>query len=179
MAKLWLEWNSTTTQEARNKANDDLNYVETCRIFAKTVRKWGAIRGELAKLWLEWNYDNNTASTKTGTQSTTGTKNMRTVLKCLFTMARTCWNVARGAWLFNVGITSCRRIKLRHFNNARPFWNKSFIQSMVWRLPTYSNDDILSTTIHQEPTQYCFFCFCILWHFTKCDVSVHCTFCDR
>jgi hypothetical protein len=24
-----------------------------------------------------------------------------------------------------------------------------------------------------------FFCFCILWHFTKCDVSVHCTFCDR
>ena len=23
---------------------------------------------------------------------------------------------------------------------------------MVWHSPTYSNDDILSTTIHQEPT---------------------------
>ncbi len=39
MAKLWLEWNSTTTQEARNKANDNLNYVETCRIFAKNSTK--------------------------------------------------------------------------------------------------------------------------------------------
>ncbi len=41
------------------------------------------------------------------------------------------WRVA--AWLFNVGITSCRRIELRHFNNARPFWNKWFIHlGMVW-----------------------------------------------
>ncbi len=46
----------------------------------------------------------------------------------------------------------CRRINIRHFNNARPFWNKWFIQGMVWRSPTYSNDDILSTTIHQETT---------------------------
>jgi hypothetical protein len=37
---LWLEWNSTTTQETRNKANGELNDVNTC----KNV-----------KLWLEWN----------------------------------------------------------------------------------------------------------------------------
>ena len=37
------------------------------------------------------------------------------------------WRVA--AWLFNVGITSCRRIKLRHFNNARPFWNECIFTS--------------------------------------------------
>jgi hypothetical protein len=40
----------------------------------------------------------------------------------------------------------------RHFNNARPFWNKCLFRSMVWHSPTYSNDDILSTTIYQEPT---------------------------
>jgi hypothetical protein len=100
MAKLWLEWNSTTTQQARNKANDDLNDVTTCRIFAKKIRKCGAIRGKMAKLWLEWNYNNNTASTKTGTQLTTGMENVRTVLKCLLTMARTCRNVARGCVAF-------------------------------------------------------------------------------
>ncbi len=44
--------------------------------------------------------NNKTASTKTGTQSTTGTKNMRPVLKCLFTMARMCRNVARGCVTF-------------------------------------------------------------------------------
>jgi hypothetical protein len=37
---LWLEWNSTTTQETRNKANGEFNDVNTC----KNV-----------KLWLEWN----------------------------------------------------------------------------------------------------------------------------
>ena len=37
---LWLEWNSTTTQDTRNKANGEFNDVNTC----KNV-----------KLWLEWN----------------------------------------------------------------------------------------------------------------------------
>jgi hypothetical protein len=69
LAKLWLEWNSTTTQQARNKANGDIKDVKTCRIFAINIRKRGSIRGEMAKLWLEWNYDNNTASTKTGTKN--------------------------------------------------------------------------------------------------------------
>ncbi len=88
LAKLWLEWDSTTTQHARNKANGDIKDVETCRIFAINIRKRGKIRGEMAKLWLEWNYDNNTASTKTGMKKT-GTKNMRTVLKCLFEICAT------------------------------------------------------------------------------------------
>jgi hypothetical protein len=39
-----------------------------------------------------------------------------------------------------------------HVSNSRPFWNKCLFRSMVWHSPTYSNDDILPTTIHQEPT---------------------------
>ncbi len=31
--------------------------------------------------------------------------------------------------------------KTTHVNNSRSFWNKWFIHSMVWRLPTYSKDD--------------------------------------
>jgi hypothetical protein len=68
LAKLWLECDSTTTQQARNKANGDIKDVETCLIFAINIRKRGKIRCGMAKLWLEWNYDNNTASTKTGTK---------------------------------------------------------------------------------------------------------------
>jgi hypothetical protein len=37
-AKLWLEWNSTTTQKARNKANGDIIDVKSCRIFAKNTK---------------------------------------------------------------------------------------------------------------------------------------------
>jgi hypothetical protein len=33
--KLWLEWNSTTTQQAQNKANDETDDVKTCQIFEK------------------------------------------------------------------------------------------------------------------------------------------------
>ena len=39
-----------------------------------------------------------------------------------------------------------------HVSKSRPFWNKYLFRSMVWHSPTYSNDDILPTTIHQEPT---------------------------
>ena len=49
MAKLWLEWDSTTTQQARNEANGDIKDVKTCRIFAINIRKRGSIRGEMAK----------------------------------------------------------------------------------------------------------------------------------
>ena len=35
LAKLWLECDSTTTQQARNKANGGIKDVKTCRIFAK------------------------------------------------------------------------------------------------------------------------------------------------
>jgi hypothetical protein len=30
---------------------------------------------------------------------------------------------------------NCRRINIRHFNNARPFWNKCLFLSMVWLYP--------------------------------------------
>ena len=46
MAKLWLEWNSTTTQKARNKANGDIKDVKTCRIFAINIRKRGSLHGK-------------------------------------------------------------------------------------------------------------------------------------
>jgi hypothetical protein len=65
MARLWLEWNSTTTQQAQNKANEDLYDVKTCRIFARKkneneelfAAKW---RKTVAGVRL----DNNTDSTK-------------------------------------------------------------------------------------------------------------------
>ena len=39
-SELWLEWNSTTTQTTRNKANGEVDDINTCKI---------------VKLWLEWN----------------------------------------------------------------------------------------------------------------------------
>jgi hypothetical protein len=64
MAKLWLEWDSTTTQQARNKANGDIKDVKTCRIFAEKIRKRGAIRGEMAKTVAGEKLNNNTDRTK-------------------------------------------------------------------------------------------------------------------
>ena len=93
--KLWLEWNSTTTQIARNRNainNRDKKYEDRLEMFVHNGH-------------------------------------VRVVT----------WRVA--AWLFNVGITSCRRINIRHFNNARPFWNKWFIIYMVWRTYSNSKDD--------------------------------------
>jgi hypothetical protein len=46
LAKLWLEWDSTTTQQAQHKANDDMDATNTCRIFVKIIRKWGGITEE-------------------------------------------------------------------------------------------------------------------------------------
>ena len=41
--KLWLEWNSTTTQETRNKANGEINDVKTYEFseITKTKALWG------------------------------------------------------------------------------------------------------------------------------------------
>ena len=64
MAKLWLEWNSTTTQRARNKANGDIKDVKTCRIFAINTRKRGTIRGEIGETVVGVELNNNTGSTK-------------------------------------------------------------------------------------------------------------------
>ena len=64
MAKLWLEWNSTTTQKARNKANGDIKDVKTCRIFAINTRKRGTIRGEIGETVAGVELNNNTESTK-------------------------------------------------------------------------------------------------------------------
>ncbi len=46
LAKLWLEWNSTTTQREGNKANGDIKDVKTCRIFAINIRKRGSLHGK-------------------------------------------------------------------------------------------------------------------------------------
>jgi len=64
LAKLWLEWNSTTTQKARNKANGDIKDVKTCRIFAINTRKRGTIRGEIGETVAGVELNNNTESTK-------------------------------------------------------------------------------------------------------------------
>ncbi len=39
MAKLWLEWDSTTTQQARNKVNGELNDVKTFKFSGITKNK--------------------------------------------------------------------------------------------------------------------------------------------
>ena len=64
LAKLWLEWNSTTTQKALNKANGDIKDVKTCRIFAISIRKRGIIHGKNGETVAGVRLDNNTASTK-------------------------------------------------------------------------------------------------------------------
>ncbi len=53
--------------------------------------------------------------------------------------------------------------KTIHVSKSRPFWNKCLFRSMVWHSPTYSNDDILPTTIHQEPTPLPFFAHSLLF----------------
>jgi hypothetical protein len=53
MAKLWLEWDSTTTQQARNKANGGIKDVKTCRIFAKKYENEELFAAKWRKLWLE------------------------------------------------------------------------------------------------------------------------------
>jgi hypothetical protein len=64
LAKLWLEWDSTTTQKALNKANGDIKDVKTCRIFAINTRKRGTIRGEIGETVAGVELNNNTESTK-------------------------------------------------------------------------------------------------------------------
>jgi hypothetical protein len=54
MARLWLEWNSTTTQQAQNKANEDLYDVKTCRIFARNKNENEELfAAKWRELWLE------------------------------------------------------------------------------------------------------------------------------
>ncbi len=145
MAKLWLECGSTTTQQARNKVNGDIKDVKTCRIFAINIWKRGSIRGEMAKLGLEWNYNNNTASTKTGTKQQ-GRK-----------IRGPSWNVCSNGhdtgvmnW-YNAGLRVISKTsglpivgdsKTIHVSKSRPFWNKCFILSMVWYTVIHSKDDI-------------------------------------
>ncbi len=70
---IWMLRNLSNFRKNRTNMRR-IKDVKTCRIFAIKIRKRGTIRGEMAKLWLEWNYDNNTVSTKTGTQSQQGRK---------------------------------------------------------------------------------------------------------
>jgi hypothetical protein len=55
LAKLWLEWNSTTTQKALNLSN-----------FRETLRKWGASHWKIGETVAGVELNNNTESTKQG-----------------------------------------------------------------------------------------------------------------
>ncbi len=77
------------TCECRNErswSNATTTTKQQERIYRRRRNLSNFRKNNEAKLWLERSYNNNTASTKSGTQRTTGTKNMRTVLKCLFTI---------------------------------------------------------------------------------------------
>jgi hypothetical protein len=111
-SKRWSEWR-------QNLSNFREKQYENEEQFAA---KW-------RKLWLEWN-------STTTQQARKPERNQQQGRKIWGPSWNVCsqwhvrvvtWRVA--AWLFNVGITSCRRIKLRHFNNARPFWNKCVFTS--------------------------------------------------
>jgi hypothetical protein len=88
-------WSGTQQQLSNNNTKRTMIWMTSkpVEFSRKTVRKWGAIRGEMAKTVAGVELNNNTDSTKTRTQTTTGTKNMRTVLKCLFEICTTmmCW----------------------------------------------------------------------------------------
>ncbi len=85
MAKLWLEWDSTTTQQARNKANGDYIWRQNLRIwnektdptnFSETLTKMRSI----SRRHCGWS-----GASTTTQKYETGEK---TVLKCLFKWAR-------------------------------------------------------------------------------------------
>ncbi len=60
-------------------------------------------------------------------------------------------NVCFDSYIWHIYITCiCRRINIRHFNNARPFWNKWFILYKVSWMCNHSKDDIY--TVHQSIT---------------------------
>ncbi len=145
MVLLWLECNSTTTQQTRKS------------------RKPGGC--EATKLWLERCYNKRTTNeandeTKKSVEFSeqrifTKTRS-KTVLKGLFEWGATTCVRGIGAGLRVRSKTSGLPIvgdsKTVHVNKSRPFWNKCLFIGMVWRAPTYSNDDISSTHINQLPT---------------------------
>jgi hypothetical protein len=96
----------------KNKANDDTKDSESCRIFVNSHENEERIHGGATKLWMERGYNKQHNNREKPELKKQVKKKRRTVLKWLFTMARTC-RAWRGvaAWLFNVGITNCRRRK--------------------------------------------------------------------
>jgi hypothetical protein len=74
MAKLWLEWNSTTTQQARNKANGELNDVKSFEFSGITKMR------SISRRHCGWS-----GASTTTQEYETGEK---TVLKCLFERAQ-------------------------------------------------------------------------------------------
>ncbi len=109
MAKLWLEWNSTTTQQARNKANGDYIWRQNLqkmkrrirRIFGKTHENEEYIT---ATLWLERRFNNDT-------EVRNRRKNRLEMFVQMGTTLSWWTDINAGLRVIskNVGITNCRR----------------------------------------------------------------------
>jgi hypothetical protein len=55
----------------------------------------------------------------------------------------------------NVSVGFVGGEKIRHFNNARPFWNKCLFIGMVWFTDTQEKTTLVEhipTTINEDPT---------------------------
>jgi hypothetical protein len=136
LAKLWLECDSTTTQQARNKANGGIKDVKTCRIFAKNYENDELFAVKWRKLWLEWN------STTTQIARIRNAINNNRDEKYEDRLEMSVHNghdTGVMNW-YNAGLrviskTSGSPIvgdsKTIHISKSRPFWNKCFIQSTV------------------------------------------------
>jgi len=92
-------WSGCYNNNNKNEANDDTKDGETCRIFEKSHENEERIHGGAMKLWMERRY-NKQPNKREKPERNKQVKNCRTVLKWLFTMARTCRNVARGCVAF-------------------------------------------------------------------------------
>ncbi len=101
MAKLCLECDSTTTQQARNKANGDTKKNGKSVEFSETITKMRNI----SRRHCGWS-----GASTTTQEYETGEK---TVLKCLFERARHCCDELAIRWaacdIKIIGITNCRR----------------------------------------------------------------------
>ena len=155
MAKLWLEWDSTTTQQARNKANGENIWRQNLRKtkkngsveFSETVTKMRSI----SRRHCGWS-----GASTTTQKYETGEK---TVLKCLFKWARHWVDelVLRWAACFikNVGITNCRW-QWKLYTSVKVGHSRTIVYLTVWYGFTYVQaKTTLEDDIHEQSMNKC------------------------
>ena len=130
MAKLWLEWDSTTTQQARNKANGEY-------IWRQNLQKWEDGSVEFSEIH---------AKMRSKSRQHCGWSSASTTTQKYETGEKPSWNVCSNGhdtelihWYYpglrvlskNVGVTNCRRqlklytsVKVGHSRTSNLFYQR-------------------------------------------------------